>query len=315
MEEEHADARLPLLHALHELLDVSQGLGLHAPSPAERTAVRSKLRGLRLALEHAEARAAGPLVARLHEQADALHLLLDDDHDPERWRDTRAALLEHYQDLEGTLRDHHGDDVGAQRRVKPHNLRRSLFHAGSGLAWAMAYHLLERWQMLLALAFFLVIFVIDDVMRRWFPDRRGRFAVTVFRLLSRPSESAKIASSTWYTVGMILGVLTLPPHAFLTGLLVLALADPCAALVGRRFGRRRLYRDKSVIGTSTFFVVAMAVALVVNQGWVPELGVGGWLGSAALIALAGTVAELLGDHVQDNMSILLAAGATTALLS
>ena len=168
--------------------------------------------------------------------------------------------------------------------------------------------------MLLALVAFLVLFVTDDVMRRWFPDRRGRFAVTVFQLLSRPSESAKIASSTWYTAGMLVGVLVLPSHAFLLGLLVLALADPAAALVGRRFGRHKLYRDKSMIGTATFFVVAMAIAMVLLAMRVPGLGPQARLGTAALIALAGTIAELLGDHVLDNASILLATGITAALL-
>ena len=314
MGEEHADARVPLLHALHELLDVSQALGLHAPSPAERTAVRSKIRAMRAALDGAEARAVTPGLLQVREHVDALLELLDADHDAERWRATRAELAELCRELDTTLQDHHGTRFELRRRVKPHNLRRSLFHAGSGIAWAIAYLVLERWQVLLALGFFLTVFVTDDVMRRWFPDRRSTLAVTVFRTLSRPSESAKIASSTWYALSVLIGVLTLPEHGFVTGVLVLALADPAAALVGRRWGRRRLYRDKSWIGTAVFFSVAMAVALGATHGWVPELGVHRWLSSAAIIALAGTIAELLGDHVQDNVSILLAAGATTALL-
>ncbi|MEX1367001.1 MAG: hypothetical protein AB1Z98_27990 [Nannocystaceae bacterium] len=213
------------------------------------------------------------------------------------------------------LQAEHGLHDRGRDRVKPHNLRRSVFHAGSGIAWALVYeHVFDRPQMLLALACFLVLFVTDDIMRRWFPDRRSQAAVAMFRLLSRPSESGKIASSTWYTLGLIIGVLTLPDHAFLLGVLVLALADPAAALVGRRFGRRRLYRDKSVVGSAAFFTVAFVIAAVIIAMRFPGLSATAWLGSAAVIAATGTVAELLGGHVQDNVSIPVATGAVTALL-
>lgn len=308
------DAEVPLLDALYQLIDVSQALGLHAPSPAERTAVRKKLRAVREHLSDTRLDA-GEELASLRSQVSALVALLDREHDTERWRSVRASLVASHERLLSSLRTRTGGNPGGRYRVKPHNLRRSLFHAGSGVAWAVAYaYVFDRTQMLLALCTFLVLFGIDDAMRRWFPDRRGRFAIAVFRLLSRPSESAKIASSTWYTVGMLIGVLTLPDHAFLTGLLVLALADPSAALVGRRWGGRRLYRDKSVLGTATFFAVAMVITVVVATRHAPDMGMIAGVGTAIIIACAGTIAELLGDHVQDNVSILLATGITTALL-
>ena len=45
------------------------------------------------------------------------------------------------------------------------------------------------------------------------------------------------------------------------GTLVPPSADPAGGLVGRRFGAPRLYRDKSLGGTTAFFVVAFAASL------------------------------------------------------
>lgn len=309
------DPELPaaaVLDALHQLVDVSQPLGLHAPSPAEREQVLAKATALRQTLPAQASSGVNAVAsARLRALADELESTLHGEHDLERWRATHARMLASHQ----RLQTEHGLHDRGHERVKPHNLRRSVFHAGSGIAWALVYeHVFDRPQMLLALACFLVLFATDDVMRRWFPDRRSQAAVAVFRLLSRPSESDKIASSTWYTLGLIVGVLTLPDHAFLLGVLVLALADPAAALVGRRFGRRRLYRDKSVIGSAAFFTVAFVIAAVIIAMRFPGLSAAAWLGSAAVIAATGTVAELLGGHVQDNVSIPVATGAITALL-
>lgn len=53
------------------------------------------------------------------------------------------------------------------------------------------------------------------------------------------------------------------PHRepYVYGVLVLGLADGLAALVGTRYGRMRLPGGKSVWGSATFFVVALAAAL------------------------------------------------------
>ena len=303
---------VPVLDALYELIDVSQPLGLHAPSVREREEIRTKAAKLR---ERVRARPQQPELAYVLEQVEHLESLLGRPHETGRWRTARAALVASYEDLTASLRERHGVALRGRYRVKPRNLTRSFFHVGSGVAWALAYeYFLDQRQMLFTLGAFLLLFLTDDAMRIWFPDRRGRIAQAIFRVLSRPSESSKISSSTWYTVGMIIGVIALPKFACLLGILVLAFADPAAALVGKRWGGRLLYRDKSVFGTTSFFVVALVISAAVIAVQFPGLGAGAWLGSAALIALAGTVAELLGDHVQDNISILLTTGFLASVL-
>lgn len=303
-----------MLDALHELVDESEALCVHAPTPADA----QRLRGLAARVHDAMAglgargAAATVLPEGLATHVDELVALLDHDHDPARWRAARAPLVAILASLRaGSVRS----GLGPSPRAKPHNLARTSFHALSGVMWALLYeHVLDRGPLLWVLAGCLVFFVTDDVMRRWFPERRSGFAVAVFRMLSRSSEASRMASSTWYALGLMVSVALLPKPACLVGILVLAFADPAAGLVGRRWGGPRLHRHKSLGGTTAFCVVAFGIAVATLAIQLPALTLATRVLAAAAIALAGTVAELLGDYVQDNFSIPVVAGTVAALV-
>lgn len=310
-----------VLDALHELVDESETFGVHAPASTDE----ARLRAMAAAVHEAVAslgergRAPGPERATLLERVDALVARLGHEHDPARWRSTRAALVDAYDELqrawEVRTTGRPSSPAGRRHRAKPHNLARTAFHVLSGVMWALVYeHVLDRGPLLWVLGGCLVFFLTDDAMRRWFPERRSGFAVVVFRALSRSSESSGIASSTWYTLGLIVGVALLPKPACMLGLLVLSFADPAAGVVGRRFGKRKLHRDKSVAGTVAFFVVALAIALVSLAIQQPAMALGSRLAVATAVALAGAIAELLGDVVPDNFSVLVVTGTVAALL-
>jgi len=304
----------PVSDALHELVDVSEAFCVHAPTPADAQRLRAAAARVHDALAIAGGRDEphDATLGALPAQVDELLALLGEEHDPTRWRAARAPLA-------ACAPTRSPSDPGAvvarRTRAKPYNVARTSFHAFSGVMWALVYeYVLERGPLSWVLAAFLVFFLTDDVMRRWFPERRSGFAVALFRLLSRASEASRMASSTWYTLGLIACVVLLPKPACLIGILVLAFADPAAGLVGRRFGGPRLYRDKSVGGTTAFFVVAFGIVGASLAIQIPELGLAPRLVAAAAIALAGTIAELLGDHVQDNFSIPVVTGVVAALV-
>lgn len=298
-----------MLDALHELADVSEALCVHAPTPAEGRRLRLQAARVHEAMtgftEHAE------VLTRV----DALVAHLGEEHDPARWKSLRAALVEGYQAQRRVWEAAAGSGRPVRIRSKPHNVARTTFHVLSGVMWALVYeHVLDRGPLLWVIGACLVFFLTDDAMRRWFPDRRSGFAVVVFRVLARASEASGIATSTWYALGLMVGVAFLPKPACLMGLLILAFADPAAGLVGRRWGGPRIYRDKSLGGSTAFFVVAFGIAGAGLAIELPALALGARLGTAAVIAAVGTVAELLGDHVADNFSILVVTGAMAAFL-
>ena len=83
-----------------------------------------------------------------------------------------------------------------------------------------------------------------------------------FRHVSRPHEVEQVNSSTWYATALALLTLTLEPTVMIIGVLVLAFADPAAAIIGRRFGRISLINGRTVEGSLTFALVG---AVAFNQ--------------------------------------------------
>lgn len=99
------------------------------------------------------------------------------------------------------------------------------------------------------------------------------------------------------------------PLSYAYGVLVLGLGDGLAALVGERFGRRRiphLQTRKTLWGTGAFLVVcfALGVPLVIATGASPAYA----LAAAAAMAIALTPVELFLTYGLDNLALPLVAG-------
>jgi dolichol kinase len=97
-------------------------------------------------------------------------------------------------------------------------------------------------------------------------------------------------SLTWFLLGVFL-VLWLPEPTVAPAILVLAVADPAASLVGRKWGRRNLGKG-TVEGALAFFGAA-AVVLI------PFVGVAVAVGVAA----AAAAVEVLETGLDDNLLI------------
>ncbi len=127
---------------------------------------------------------------------------------------------------------------------------------------------------------------------------RSRVANTVFfrrfSALASPREAGRVASSTWFLLGVLAVLLIAPTGWFVSAVLVLALADPAASVVGRLWGRHRLGKG-SWEGTAAFFAVAAAVLT-------PLAGLQAALIAAALVAAL----EVLPTGIDDNLTVPLA---------
>jgi len=108
-------------------------------------------------------------------------------------------------------------------------------------------------------------------------------------------------------------VVLLTPHtAACAAVLILALADPVASLVGSRWGRTKLFKDKSLQGSLAFFATGFSAA----AAYLLLAGPLAWplaLAAAAGMAAVGTLVELFSDSLDDNFTVPVAC-ALTALL-
>ncbi len=114
-----------------------------------------------------------------------------------------------------------------------------------------------------------------------------------------------------YAAGLALSVAFYFPdrRAIITALLVLAIADPAAAIIGRRWGRTHvevLGARRTLEGSAAFAVAALAVATVGLAG--TDMGTAQLLGLAAFTALTCAAVELVVPSTLDNLLVPLWAG-------
>lgn len=180
---------------------------------------------------------------------------------------------------------------------------RRVMHAANGVLVAMALSLLpipRGWAVALLLAALAAQGALDFVRLRR-PQINAVF-FSVFRRVASPREATGIASSTWYTMGLVLVVALFPREAAVSGILVLALADPAASYVGRRWGRKPLL-GASAEGTGVFVAVTFLV-LAARHGPV----------TALMGAITAALAERLSWPLDDNLTIPVATAAAVTFL-
>jgi dolichol kinase len=180
---------------------------------------------------------------------------------------------------------------------------RRVFHAANGamLAYGPGALGLSHGQTVLLLAGLTAVLLAMDALRLRAPRLNTLFFRALPSLVS-PREAGGIASSTWYAVGALLVWAFFPAPVAMASILVLALADPSASVLGRLVRSPRVGTG-SVFGCAVFFAVASVILL-------PVAGF-----PAALVVAAGVmVVEALPWKVDDNLAVPLATALFLALL-
>jgi dolichol kinase len=179
---------------------------------------------------------------------------------------------------------------------------RRLFHAGNGLVVAFFPPVLglEKRVLLLILSSLLVVLLAFDLVRLRVPGVNA-FFFKAFPSLASPREAKQAASSTWYACGVVIAYAFFPVRIAVPAIVVLALADPMASVVGRLWGRRRV-GNGTVLGSLVFLFVAFAV-------------LSAFFGPAAAMvpALVVTCVEVVPWRLDDNLTVVVA-GATALCL-
>jgi phytol kinase len=175
-------------------------------------------------------------------------------------------------------------EVLQRARLADEEVVRKLAHAGAGIVAAFAPLALgTHWELLALCAGFALLLAASR-------------PLGLLRSLHPPERPA---GDLVYPIAIYLAfVLAHEAAAYVVAVLVLALGDSAAALVGRRYGRHR-YRavgtSRSLEGSLALFAVAFAVALA-------PLGIV----CALAVAAVAAVAEALAPPSVDNLVLPLA---------
>ena len=192
-------------------------------------------------------------------------------------------------------------------------LGRRFFHLTNGVAVATAYALFFTHQQLVHLfGTIACVAYIADRIRIHYPEALARLP-WLNRVFFRAEERWKESAMIPYAIAVLLTILTFPKPIAMIAIYTLGIADPLAAVVGIRWGRREVVPDRSVEGMTAFLLATLAVAATVltfttTAPWTSVAGV------AILIAVAASLFELVPLRIDDNLTNPLFVGFTSWIL-
>jgi dolichol kinase len=127
--------------------------------------------------------------------------------------------------------------------------------------------------------------------------------ITPFTLkMSRPEERASfIIRPAYFAIGIILALVLYPSTIAYASICIGAIGDSAAAIVGERFGHRRIVRRKTVEGFTADLTASFLPACLLVSPFIALLGAGGAM-----------IMELL-DVPDDNLTMPIVAGALMTL--
>jgi dolichol kinase len=200
------------------------------------------------------------------------------------------------------------------RPPRPENLARSLFHVCSGVSAVLVVQFVPAAALpWMAGAMAGTAWSLEGGRRVW-PSMNDAL-MRLFGLVAHDHERERVNSGTWYATALFgLALLTTPLVCSLA-VLVLGVADPAAAAIGRRFGRTRLAAGRSLEGSLAFVLAGTLASFGMLRVFYAALPSGESWALAGGAAVAGALAEALLHRVDDNLSIPLAAAAGAALVA
>lgn len=185
---------------------------------------------------------------------------------------------------------------------RPENYARSFFHVLSAAAALLMLRLVphREWLVLLSGSLALVAWSLETL-RRIHPPA-NTYLMRFFSRIAHHEETHKVNSSTWYLTALVGLALFAPLRSAELGVVVLGLGDPAAGFIGRRIGRTKIRKNRSLEGTLGFFAVGMAAAFALLLAF-HSLPLASMLAIAALASAAGALIELATIHLDDNFTI------------
>jgi dolichol kinase len=223
----------------------------------------------------------------------------------ERW----TGLGHSYEALREEIQTGKWEVPKGQRfeRVKPQNYWRNLFHLNNGLVSVMLCEVVftTQNQAILTAACITMLFFGLDLARRILPSFQVFLVNGPVGAIARAHEHHQVPSSTWFALATLLGLLTMPLLAVELGVLVLAVGDPVAAIVGKRWGRTKTRGQKSLEGSLGFVVSSFLVVGALLLTCHPGLSLVTVVTVSLVSGVVGALAEVLTEPIDDNFSIPL----------
>lgn len=178
---------------------------------------------------------------------------------------------------------------------------RKVWHMAGVSLIAFIYSLVSDNLAIILLSIAWLLFVPFDFLRQK-NAAVNEVAVSMFKPIMRQSEVNKIAGTTYLLSGLLIVAALFPRPIVMLTMLFLAFADPIASYFGIRFGKDKIFGEKSLQGSlAAFLVCAILTFAFLTYNWVlmDRLIIVSLLGG-----LIGALAELIPiGKLDDNLTL------------
>ena len=183
-------------------------------------------------------------------------------------------------------------------------IARRIFHMGNGITVATLYWLsFSHQQMIHALGSIACILYVFEQIRINYPEQAQKL-LPMTRFIMRAEEQLKESAMVPYAFAVLLTIITFPKPIALIAIYTLAIADPLSAIIGIKFGNKRIVPHKSLEGSAAFFIstffITLAILAIYSGG--VTLGV---FSVTITVALLASAFEMLPLKLDDNLTIPL----------
>ena len=189
---------------------------------------------------------------------------------------------------------------------------RKLIHLSSLWIPAFIYFVPQN----ISITFFTFVLAGDAILeygnyKKWRWARRT-FGLLFYKALRNKELKRNIfqlSGGAYVMLAAIACTLLFPANVAVVALSVMLISDTCAAIFGKAYGTRKLYKHKSLEGTVAFFLSALVIMILCNM-ILPVTY------ASIIAAFVATMAEMYEDKIEidDNLSIPLSIGAILTLL-
>ncbi len=208
------------------------------------------------------------------------------------------------------------NDTAPTATRKSLQIPRRLFHCSMGLSVGLVYQfLLTHSRAIYILGFCACIVYILEQVRVNYPELSSKIKL-INKYIFRAEEQLKESAGVPYVMGLLLTLISFPKVIALVAIYTLAVADPLSAIIGIRFGKKKISENKSFEGSGAFFLSSFIITFLVFFWWSSylEIMLGPLLLLSFLVAICTTLFELIPLRIDDNLTIPLFTAGTTLLL-
>ena len=150
------------------------------------------------------------------------------------------------------------------------------------------------------LAFLIEYFRINSI------SVKNIFDKYLFSMLRNHEKSGKYTGATWVFISSTLSIGIFPKDIAIISLIYMSIGDTAAGLIGRKFGRIKIY-NKTLEGALAGFIVCLIVGLMIDLNLSKTL--------VAIGALSAAIIELMPISIDDNLRIPLFSGTVMYVMS